>query len=339
MISEQGKVMQNSILLESGTNELEVLVFHVGAYRLGINVAKVREILPAQPITRLPSTHPCVLGCFRLREQVVPCISLHRKFRQGDTKSVTNFILTEFNLCQTTFLADRVERIYRISWERIQPVPEMLIQYGCPITGITELGGQLVVMLDFETIAAEVAQHQAETPPISNRLGANRESVTVVVADDSVTVRKAIEKTLRDSGYRQIFSFGDGRAAWNWLTARAETCDPSQAVATAVISDVEMPSMDGFHLTKKIKEHPAMQTVPVILYSSILTPDNQKKGEAVGADAQITKPELVKVVEFIDNFSRASLLGGNTQSARPFPSLSSPASAMAGATATPAGAF
>lgn len=310
MVSENN----NSILLESGTNELEVLVFQVGAYRLGINVAKVREILQQQNITSLPSCHPAVMGCFRLRDQVVSCVSLHAKFQQKQSESSERkLILTEFNQYQTAFYADYVERIYRISWEKILPVPPYLLKHKSPMTGVTVLNGELVIMLDFESIAAEISQKTVQQTAVENSLNVDRSTLRVVITDDSPTVRAAAKETLLANGYNEVVAFSDGREAWNWISSEFSKTGAPHKVAGALVSDVEMPSMDGFHLTKRIKEHPQLQFLPVILYSSILTPDNRKKGEAVGADAQVTKPEIGTVVETIDRLAVESIQHWNKE--------------------------
>lgn len=294
---------KNEILLESGTNEVEVLVFSVGVYRLGINVAKVREILPSQSITSLPKMHPSVLGCFRLRDVVVPSVSLHLQLKQPRPEHDDyKLILTEFNRSQLAFIVDRVERIYRLSWEQILPIPSVVNNSRSPVTAVTNLDDSLVIMLDFETIATQIAQQKSIDGAIENALGVPRDRMKVIVVDDSNTVRKALESTLQTSGYGKVIAFENGRLAWDWLQAQVRSATSSRDVADVLISDVEMPAMDGFHLTRNIKKHAQLNSMPVILYSSILTPDNFKKGEAVGADAQITKPELSRAVELADEF-------------------------------------
>jgi len=294
-------LLEKEILLESGTNEVEILVFHVGDYRLGINVAKVREILSARPVTELPKAHPSVVGCFQLRDTVVPGVSLHRHLHQPEIEEGEGaLILTEFNHCQTAFVVDRVERIYRISWERVLPVPPMVAGLGSPVTAVTNLDGNLVVMLDFETITATVSQERAADPMVENTADVPRSQLRILLADDSPTVRVAVETTLRRSGYSHVTTFEHGAAAWAWIEEKLSRVGEGETVADLLISDVEMPAMDGFHLTKNIKQHPRLRKLPVILYSSILTPDNRKKGEAVGADAQITKPDLKEVVAIAD---------------------------------------
>lgn len=299
-----GSTMQkNEILLESGTNEVEVLVFSVGVYRLGINVAKVREILPSQNITSLPKTHPSVLGCFRLRDVVVPCVSLHIQLKQ-EKPEPNNYklILTEFNHTQMAFIVDKVERIYRLSWEKILPVPGIVNNSRSPVTAVTNLDNSLVIMLDFETIASQISHQKSLEATVENTKSVPRGDMRVIVVDDSNTVRKALEATLKNSGYNQVKAFENGRLAWDWFQEQANISSDANDIADVVISDVEMPAMDGFHLTLNIKKNPVLKKIPVILYSSILTPDNHKKGEAVGADAQITKPELTRVVRLADEF-------------------------------------
>ncbi|MDX1964932.1 MAG: chemotaxis protein [Pirellulales bacterium] len=297
-------LLEKEILLESGTNEVEVLVFRVGAYRLGINVAKVREVLAAQTITELPRAHPSVVGCFRLRDIVVPCVSLRRHLDpELRDQPESNFILTEFNHSQTAFAVDAVERIHRINWEHIQPAPAIVTDAASPVTAVTILEGQLVIMLDFEAITAKISNVSQNAQVVENRLGVPRESLRVLVADDSHTVRSALAATLRNSGYRDIICFEHGRLAWEWIQKTFQEKGDVRQVADILVSDVEMPAMDGLHLTRNIKEHPQLRELPVVLYSSILTPDNHKKGKSVGADAQITKPELARVVELADEFA------------------------------------
>ena len=285
-------------------NEVEVLVFRVGVYRLGINVANVRELLSSQPICQLPKAHPSVVGCFRLRDVVVPCVSLHRHLNQGPRgPAECNLILTEFNHCQTAFIVDEVERIHRLGWEGILPVLSIATNSSCPVTAVTNLDGSLVAMVDFETITASISPTNQVPATVGNPNGVPRDSLRILVVDDSATVRNALRATLANSGYTQVVCFEHGREAWNWIQHCMRDATDVRQVAHVVVSDVEMPSMDGLHLTRKIKEHRQLCELPVVLYSSILTPDNRKKGEAVGADAQITKPELARVVELADELA------------------------------------
>ena len=299
-------LLEKEILLESGTNEVEVLVFRVGHFRLGINVAKVREILLSPEITQLPHAHNSVLGCFRLREIVVPCVSLHRHLsNEEESKEVSNLILTEFNSSQTAFMVDEVERIHRISWEQILPVPDVISNVQSPVTAVTFIDDSLVLMLDFESIASEISRDVHDIDVVDNVGNVPRGDARILMADDSATVRKAIQSTLENNGYTHITSFENGRLLWDWLEAKIAELEDVKLVADLVVSDVEMPAMDGLHLTHKIKTHSKLNTLPVVLFSSILTPDNCSKGREVGADALITKPELGKVVQLADQFISA----------------------------------
>ncbi len=292
----------NEILLESGTNEVEVLVFRVGGYTFGINVAKVREVLPSQTITALPKAHPSIVGCFRLRDHVIPCVSLHRHLQEAsatETDEVT-IILTEFNQFQTGFVVDVVERIHRISWEHVMAVPSILATSESPVTAVAKIDGRMVTMLDFEMIADQVAGQTDATEVVDNPHNIDRQSLKILLADDSTTVRKMATKVLTNSGYTNITLFENGELAWNWIQERYKETGDVRKVADLMISDVEMPRVDGFRLTQNIKTHPALHKLPVMLYSSILTPENLKKGDYVQADAQITKPEISMIVEKAD---------------------------------------
>ena len=300
-------LLEKAILLESGTNEVEILVFRVGAYRLGINVAKVREILPSQQITHLPKAHSSIVGCFQLRDVVVPCVSLHRHLKQDQAEnSESNLILTEFNDCQTAFIVDEVERIHRVSWEQILPAPSTVTAVASPVTAVTNLENRLVILLDFESINAEISEDDHSVVSIDNTHNVPRDELRILVADDSATIRMALQTTLSNSGFSEVVTFEHGQQAWNWLNEQLERTQDVREIADAIISDVEMPAMDGLNLTRRIKEHPVLNTLPVVLYSSIATPDNFKKGEMVGADAQISKPELGKVVQVIDDLTMKS---------------------------------
>ncbi len=304
-------LLDKEILLESGTNELEVLVFTVADYTFGINVAKVREVLQLQPITNLPRAHRSVRGVFKLRDLVVPCVSLYEHLQLGEVgdKAESTMILTDFNRQQTAFLVDGVERIHRLSWEQILPVPSLMSLNNIPVTAVARVDDRLVVLLDFEMIIDQVTGAPVEVTAIENPTNIPRNELKIVLADDSPTVRKSVTKILAASGYTQLRYFENGGDAWEWLEQQARQTDQVHDIADLLISDIEMPRMDGFHLTKKIKQHPILGSLPVLLFSSIVTPDNDKKGKAVGADAQIAKPELDRIVEIADELISSSKLG------------------------------
>jgi len=295
-------LLEKEILLESGTNELEILVFDVGRYVFGVNVAKVREVLPSPAITHLPDAHPSIRGVFKLRNQVVPCVSLadYLGEYEGDGIRETTCILTDLNQQQTAFLVDRVERIHRLSWENVLAVPPLEDLAQTPVTALARCQDRLILMLDFEMILDQVTEHYFRTELVENPAALPREQAVILLAEDSPTVREAISQTLSSSGYSRLIVFENGKQAWEWLEEKANS-NPSQgSVCDLVIADIEMPQVDGLHLTKRIKSHPQLSHIPVLLYSSIITPENKRKGEAVGADAQVAKPDLCHVVEYAD---------------------------------------
>ncbi len=295
-------LLDKEILLESGTNELELLVFDVADYTFGINVAKVREVLPTTEITNLPRAHSSIRGVFKLRNNVIPCVSLldHLGIVTERENPESTMILTDFNQQQTAFLVDDVERIHRLSWENILAVPGLEALSHTPVTALARCDNRLIVMLDFEMILDDVTEQYFRTDTVENPLGLPREKLKILLAEDSPTVREAIGNTLRNSGYTQLRFFENGAEAWQWMAQTLEDTGRVEDVCDLVISDVEMPQIDGFHLTKRIKEHAELKQLPVLLYSSMVTPDNRKKGNAVGADAQVSKPELTEVVNLAD---------------------------------------
>ncbi|RIK79709.1 MAG: hypothetical protein DCC68_12660 [Planctomycetota bacterium] len=325
MAANVGKIlMDKEILLESGTNELEVLVFNIGEFCFGINVAKVREVFPRGNITALAKAHPSVRGVFRLRDQVIPCVSLvdHLGIEATGADAESTTILTDFNQQQTAFLVDRVERIHRLSWEKVMGMPPLESLRQTPVTAVVHCDGRLVVMLDFEMIIDQVTRQAYRVGPIENAKNLPRDQLRIVMCDDSPTIRQAVSTTLRTSGYTQLEVFENGAQAWKWLERRLTEAGSAAGVADLVISDIEMPQVDGLHLTKRIKEHPQLRDLPVLLYSSIVTPDNEKKGRAVGANMQISKPELDKIVEIADGLIADARSG--TKAAKATPSASAP---------------
>jgi two-component system chemotaxis response regulator CheV len=327
-------LLDKEILLESGTNELEVLVFNVADYTFGINVAKVREVLPAVQITSLPKAHRSIRGVFKLRSQVVPCVSLleHLGIQSTVEGAESKMILTDLNQQQTAFLVDSVERIHRLSWENILAVPGLDALSRTPVTALARCSDRLVVMLDFEMILDDVTSQYFRTDVVANPLGLPRERLRILMAEDSPTVRQAVASTLQASGYQHLTFFENGAEAWDWIEKRLAEVGRLEDVGDLLICDVEMPQVDGFHLTKRIKQHPVLKGLPVLLYSSIITPDNRKKGSAVGADAQVAKPELREVVRLADELiakaqheSRSAALreiaGTTSAPAKPQPQL------------------
>lgn len=300
--NSNGQPVEGNILLESGTNELEVLVFAVGDSVFGVNVAKVREVILPREYAVSPEQPDCVLGMFNLRGGVLSLVDLHKYLDITPCNANPKqhrIIVTEFNGQRAAFRVERVEHIHRMSWENVDAVPDTGGDHHFAITGITKINDQLVLMLDFESILDEIAmQDQLHVECVENTLGVDRENHRIFLAEDSKFIRNIMVNLLTNSGYTKVESFGHGRACWNRLMKAVETGD----TPSVIVTDIEMPMMDGLALTRNIKSHPQLKHIPVVLFSSLITDDTRHKGQQVGADDQIHKPQLKQLVELADGW-------------------------------------
>lgn len=297
---------QTNILLESGTNELEIVEFYLDepGYRghYGVNVAKVVEIIRMEPATAMPQMrHPAVMGAFSYRDgKVVPLVDL-AKYLDKESASVTadsKIIVTEFNHILTGFMVSGVNRIHRLSWSDVEEPGKFLQGMSKnSITGVVRLEQRVVFLLDMENVVADM------DPALAIRLGklsddyaATGMHYTILHADDSGSIRHLVKSLLEQSGLFTVRQATSGEEAWALLNrAKDEAAsggNPVREVFQAVISDIEMPRMDGLTLCRKIKEDPELKYLPVALFSSIISDSLEHKGASVGADAQFAKPDL-----------------------------------------------
>ncbi len=292
-----------NILTDAGTNEVEILVFLLDGGHYGVNVAKVREIITPAQLTRLPESHAAVRGVFKLREHVLPQVDLRAYFGMApsEDESAARVIVTEFNGDRLGFLVDHVERIHRISWSDLSDVPYEAGEGDLAINSVANLDEKMVLMLDFERIAFRIAGIDCLEEASSQDGKVDRERVRVLLADDSRMMRKMLEDSLRRANFKDLILAADGEEAWTKLKESLE----SASLPDVVVTDIEMPHMDGLHLTKRIKEDPRLKDIPVIVFSSLISDDNLKKGKQVGADCQLTKPQLAHLVETIDELLQA----------------------------------
>jgi two-component system chemotaxis response regulator CheV len=284
--------MGKDILLDAGTNEMELLVFRLGPTPFGVNVAKVREIIQRVNTIEIPHAPASVEGSFSLREEVLTLVNLGRYFEmEGEEtrQGAGMIIVVEFNKVRCGVLVDSVEMIHRLRWDEIEPPSGYLTSMGVPITGSTQVDGKTVLVADFETVIADILGIRVqEVSESSERSPVERAHIRVLFADDSETLRTGILRVLSKGGYQTVTLATDGQDAWDKLQARRE--EPNGPF-DLVLSDIEMPRMDGLHLTKRIKEDPQFRSIPVVLFSSLISVDNLKKGRMVGADEQVSKPE------------------------------------------------
>ena len=295
---------KRGILLESGTNEIEVMEFTINESLYGINVAKVKEIMVSEPVKHMPHAHPAVEGIFKPRDLVITVVDLPKYLLSLDCEKGPKdlFIITNFNKMNIAFRVHTVVGISRISWTDISK-PDKAVSGGNVgvASGIAQCGNDLVTILDFEKIVAEIAPETSIQLSEIDQLGERQRSdAAVLVAEDSILLSKMIEEALHKSGYVNTKMFHNGRDLWEYLVSIRREKDLDQRVSI-IITDIEMPQMDGHRLTKLIKDDAQFKHLPVIIFSSLITEEMRRKGRELGADEQMSKPEIGHLVRVIDH--------------------------------------
>ncbi len=302
-MAEQKK---NEILLESGTNELEVMEFSIDNRFFGINVAKVVEIMQYSKVTPMPNSNPFVEGVFKPRENIMTVINLAAYMGLPPTENeIRNIlIITNFNKVFTAFHVHSVEGIHRISWEDIEkPDPTIYGGEEGLATGIARYDGRLITILDFEKILTDISPDTGIKVSDINSLGARSVSAKpILIAEDSPLLEKMIMESLEKSGYENITICTNGKEAWEKLLQYKETGEEITKHVACVVTDIEMPKMDGHRLLKLIRDDEVLKDLPVIVFSSLINEEMKLKGESLGATAQITKPEIARLVALIDKY-------------------------------------
>ncbi len=295
----------------AGTNKLEILLFTLGMdprtgrrETFGINVFKVREVMRTPPITAAPEMPSSVEGMVSLRGVLVPVVDLAKYAGMSTDNPRDIMIVTEYNGHTQGFLVEAVDAILRLDWSQMRVPPDMLTaNLGGLVTAVTELPGpKLVMLLDVEKVLSETTRYDDEflfkgIEPIEAE-----SPVTVYFADDSSVARKQIERTLDVLGVRYVGTV-NGRAAWDELEKLASYATASgrkvKDLVALVLTDVEMPEMDGYILTKRIKSDPRFEGVPVIMHSSLSGMSNQQLGRSVGVDEYVAKFEPQRLAEVL----------------------------------------
>ncbi len=294
--------MDTNILLENGTNELEVLEFTVGGRSYGINVAKIREIIAYQSVTPVPNAHQFVEGIFMPRDIVITAIDLAKVLSiPVEHKATDMMIITNFNKLNIAFHVDAVVGIHRVSWaDIITPDSTINTSDAGLSTGIVKMGSKLIIILDFEKIVTDISPETGLKVSEIERLGTRERSESpILIAEDSPLLRKLIEDSLHKAGYVSVISTENGQQAWDKLEEYKKAGTVHDKVH-CIITDIEMPLMDGHRLTKLVKSDPDIKDIPLIIFSSLINDEMRIKGQALGADAQLTKPEIGNLVETVD---------------------------------------
>ena len=282
----------SGILLESGTNEIEIMEFTIDGNLYGINVAKVKEIMISAPVKHMPHAHAAVEGIFKPRDEVLTVVDLPKYLNGMDSAKGPKdiFIITNFNKMFIAFRVHSVVRISRISWTDIRK-PDKTVSGGAEsvATGIAQCDEDLVTILDFERIVAEIAPETSI-----------QEDQPIWIAEDSILLSKMIENSLKKAGYVNLHMYPNGQELWDALNELPEGANPETAVAL-IITDIEMPQMDGHRLTKLVKESSRFKEIPLIIFSSLISEEMRIKGRQLGADEQLTKPEIGHLVDVMDH--------------------------------------
>lgn len=288
-------------------NDLEIIEFYVdedngdeGRYRsyYAMNVAKVLEIIRKPPVTGVPGKHhEAALGTFNLRGKVLPLVDLSlwlgKKAVDDESRKV---IVSEFSSVVTAFVVSGVTRIHRMTWAQVEPPGKYLQAFSHDsVTGVVRFEDRIVFLLDMEHIISTMDPSTSLSTHARQAVLADGSGYTVLIADDSPSIRNIIASCLEQARFT-VVKTTCGREAWEQLKAwEREARDrdvPITEFVQLVISDIEMPEMDGHTLTRMIKGEPAFSRVPVILFSSLISPVVFEQGVKAGADDQISKPDL-----------------------------------------------
>ncbi|EJT1338060.1 chemotaxis protein CheV [Vibrio vulnificus] len=316
----------STILTESGTNELEIIEFHLekvlpnGKTKTcyyGINVAKVREVIQVPETTDYPNAQPHMIGVFSSRDVLTPLVDLAGWLGVPTRPAVERkfVIVTDFNKMTNGFLIDSISRIHRISWNDVES-PSQFLEAGeqdC-VVAVVRKDGNLIMILDFEKIIADInpelsmEKYDVKTDrsvDLNQRMVTKRNAKTIMVVDDSAFIRSLIQETLTSAGYNIIACKDGGEAhdkLMNLIEVAREESLPLSELIDAVVTDVEMPRMDGMHLVKRLRDSEAYKTLPIVMFSSLMSEDNRAKALALGANDTITKPEIGRMVSLMDKY-------------------------------------
>lgn len=292
------------------TSILQLMEFTIAGDSFGINVAKVTEIMRRCPITPMTLSHPCIDGVIKPRERIITVINLPRYMNMSESEDaeLDMLMITNFDSVNAAFLVHTVEGMHQIKWSDVER-PSAII-YGdldSVITGTTKIGDKLITIIDFEKVIFDInpdtGLQLSEVAVMGDRA---RSEKPIVCVEDSVFLRKMILQALDMAGYNNVASFDNGQDAWEYLESIRDECvksgAPIESRASIVITDIEMPRMDGHLLTKLVKSDDILKKLPILVFSSLIDEAQQTKGEKLGVDAHLAKPQIGKLVSTIDQW-------------------------------------
>lgn len=304
---------KEGILLESGTNEVEIIEFYVRGERYGVNVAKVKQIVPFAPaaLSAMPKSPAAFRGVYLHRDSTLPLIDLGEALR---LKPLPNnevsplLLICSFNMQTIAFGIDGVNRIHRLSWSSFTPLSHFLSESCDSIIGTVNIDGHEILIIDMEQIISEYDPHT--NAMYSGTMEAAGEVITdedicnqaVFMAEDSTLIRAVLERDMKKAGFKNLHMFTNGQEAFDKISAIVRQCreenKPLTGLVDLVVTDIEMPLMDGLTLCRKIKKEFGLST-PVLVYSSLINAEMERKCKQVGADAFFTKPNVNALMESI----------------------------------------
>ncbi|MBR6664922.1 MAG: chemotaxis protein CheV [Lachnospiraceae bacterium] len=293
--------MDTKILLENGTNELEILEFIVDGNSYGINVAKIKEIIRYLEPTPIPNAHPSVEGVFMPRDTMITAIDLKNCLQRGQAKPGGLFIVTNFNNLDIAFHVEAVMGIHRLTWKDINQPSAVTSSMDAGVSsGVVKVNNKLIVILDFEKIVTDISPETGLKVSEIEALGVReRCDVPILIAEDSPLLNKLIVESLKLAGYEKIIHTQNGQEAYDMIM---DFCDKGRLDENVrcIITDIEMPEMDGHRLTYLLKNDDRTKDIPIVIFSSLVNEEMKKKGEALGANAQLSKPEIGNLVQIVD---------------------------------------
>ena len=304
--------MDTGILLESGTNELELLEFFVGNKCFGINIAKVSEIMRFSNVTLMPGAPDTVEGIFMPRDILITVVDLHKVLgipQEEDNDGM--LIICEFNRLHVAFHVSAVSGIVKLSWSNIEKPPSVAQnEHAGLCTGVAKLENGMILILDFEKIVADINKSMGlDTTGVGEKNAQNTTKLEkvnfeshIVIAEDSALLNKMIMDSLHTAGFRNVISFTNGKDALEYIESFKSMGDRIRDEVGLLISDIEMPQMDGHHLTKRLKDDPVTNCIPIFLFSSLINEQMRIKGKSVGADEQFSKPQIGILIETLYDY-------------------------------------
>jgi two-component system chemotaxis response regulator CheV len=284
--------------------------FTMAGDSFGINVAKVTEIMRYTPITPMTMSHPCIDGLFKPRDRLITVINLPRYMELPENEDLSNdmYMLTNFDNVNAAFHVHTVEGMHRINWSNVEK-PSSIV-YGnndSVVTGTTKIGDRIITIIDFEKVLYDINPETGLQISEVHRMGERSLIMKpIVVVEDSVFLRKMLIESLEAAGFSNIASFDNGQDAWDYLKKCRDECKdnivPIEHKVSILITDIEMPRMDGHHLTKLVKNDEILSKVPVIVFSSLIDETQKHHGEKLGVSAHLSKPQIGKLVSTLDEW-------------------------------------